>query len=158
MYFKFLNCQFCCLLFDKEKPNIDVSKYFINLWDAHISYSKMLIKNNIKEGENICIIADYLGKPKSSPKYFEKEIKNLKGVYNACMIESHSSLSIQLVDVLIGCVAYDYKMFREKRDNIDKFKKKVCDFLKEKISRNTLEGNFIVNSPNYFNVWEFSPK
>lgn len=157
LYFDFPNLSFCCLVFDKENPDFDVSEYFRELWDAYISYSKMLVRNNIAEGENICLIADYLGKPKSSPLFFEKEIRAVNGIYNACMIESHASLFIQLVDILIGCILFDYKIFRGKKKRINKYKKSVLNLLKKKLSVDSLEGNFTKHAPNYFSVWEFRP-
>ncbi len=155
LFFKFPDLSFCCLVFDKKNPNIDIIKYFPNLWDAYISYSKMLVENNINNNETICIIADYLCKPKSSTKYYETEMNKIKGVYNACMLESHASLFIQLVDVLIGSIVFDYKIFREEKIKSDKFKQRVCEFLKKKLKKTTLEGNFTVHIPNYFSVWEF---
>ena len=157
LYFKFPELYFSALIFDKKYPNFNVNKYFPNLWDAHIKYSQVLINHSIKINERITIIADYLGKPNSSPHFFETEIRKLRGVSNVCMIESHASLFIQLVDVLLGCIAFDYRVFREKRRNVDKIKKVVSEFLKSKIDRETLSGNFTKRNPNYFRVYEFRP-
>ncbi len=155
LFFKFPHLSFCCLILDKKNPNLDIKKYFNDLWDAYISYSKLIISSNLKNNEKICIIADFLGKPKSSPKYYETEVKSVNGVFNACMIESHASLFIQLVDVLTGCIVYDYNIFRNKRRKTNIYKRNVCNFFKKKINKNILEGNFTINKPNYINVWGF---
>jgi hypothetical protein len=157
LFFKFKEISFCCLVFDKLNPDFDMSKYFPSIWEAYISYAKLLVKKNIDSNEQLCVIADYLGRPKSSTKYFEKELTLLPNIYNVCMIESHASLYIQLVDVLIGCIVYDFKINRGVLTQIDKFKKKVCDFLKAKLNRDCLAENFTARSPNYFSVWEFKP-
>ena len=118
----------------------------------------MLIKNNMKPNDKICVVADFLGKPKTSNKYYEPEIRTLPTVYNATLLESHASLFIQLVDVMIGCIVLDFKRGRQPERKVDIFKGKVCDFLKSKLGVESLAGNFTKHQPNYFSVWEFTPK
>ena len=79
-------------------------------------------------------------------------------VYNATVLESHASLFIQLVDVMIGCIVLDFKRSRQPDRKADIFKGKVCDFLKGKLELQSLVGNFTKHQPNYFSVWEFNPK
>ncbi len=158
LYFNYLHVKFCCLLIDKQNPQVDISKYFNNIWDAYLTYSSILINNNIKTDESVCIIADYFGKPGASRKFFEREMNKIPKVYNAVMIESHASLFVQVVDVLIGCISYDYKINRGDLTRPDMYKKNVCDHLKSKIGKTTLIGNFTINSPSYFSVWEFKPR
>lgn len=158
LYFKFTKLQFCSLVIDKANPGVKIEEVFPDTWEAYISYSKMLIKNNIKPNDKICVIADFLGKPKTSNKYYEPEIRALPAVYNATVLESHASLFIQLVDVLIGCIVLDFKRKRQPERKADIFKGKVCDFLKGKLEGQSLAGSFTKHQPNYFSVWEFKPK
>lgn len=158
LYFEFKDLQFCCLFFDKENPNIDINKYFKTTWDAFISYSKLLIRKNVKGDDRICIIADYLQKPNDSIKYYETEVKKLNCIYNTCMLESHASLFIQLVDVLLGCIVHDFYAFRAKRQKVDKYKKEVCEYFKKKLGVKTLRNFTTKKKPNYFSIWEFNPK
>ena len=149
--------QFCSLVIDKNNPDIKVAEVFPDTWDAYISYSKMLIKKNIQDVDRICVVADFLGKPKASNKYYESEIRTLTNVYNATVLESHASLFVQLVDVLVGCVVLDFRRNRQPTKKYDVFKSKVCDFLKEKLGVETLTVNFTKHQPSYFSVWEFKP-
>lgn len=158
LYFKFARLNFCALVIDKNNPYIKIEQVFPDTWNAYISYSKMLIKNNISNNDRICIIADFLGKPKTSNKYYEPEVKTLPMVYNATVLESHASLFIQLVDVMIGCIVFDFKRRRKTEAKFDVFKGKVCNFLKEKLEVETLAGSFTKYKPNYFSIWEFKPK
>jgi len=158
LYFKFVNLQFCSLVIDKANPGVKIEEIFPDTWEAYIGYSKLLIKNNMKMNDTICVIADFLGKPKASNKYYEPQIKMLSAVYNATVLESHASLFIQLVDVMIGCIVLDFKRNRQPERKADIFKSKVCDFLKGKLGMQSLVGNFTKHQPNYFSVWEFSPK
>ncbi len=156
LYFKFPSLQLCSFVIDKKNPGINIEEVFPNTWEAYIGYSKMLVKNNINGKDSLCILADFLGKPKASNKYYEPEIRTIPNVYNASVIESHASLFIQLVDLLIGCIVLD---FRRNREGVkgDEFKAKVCDFLKTKLGVQTLTNNFTKHAPNYFSVWEFKP-
>jgi hypothetical protein len=71
--------------------------------------------------QEVCVIADYLGKPRKSPKYFESEVSVSVGksgpapgrVFNARMLDSCSSLSIQVVDLLLGGVRHAFLASRE---------------------------------------------
>lgn len=158
LYFKFAKLQFCSLVIDKANPDVKIEEVFPDTWEAYISYSKTLIKNNMQPNDKICVIADFLGKPKTSNKYYEPEIRGLQTVYNATVLESHASLFIQLVDVMIGCIVLDFKRKRQQNKNFDVVKTKVCDFLKEKLGVDTLADNFTKHQPNYFSVWEFKPQ
>jgi len=150
--------KFCCFVIDKVNPKINIDEVFPNAWDAYISYSKLLIKKNVNRDEQICIIADFLGKPKSSPKYYELEIKQLPGIYNATFLESHSSLFVQLVDILVGSVVFDFRRTRQPENPHDFFKGQVCDHLKKSLNIDTLAKNITKSSDPYFSVWEFEPK
>jgi len=158
LYFKFTKLQFCSLVIDKANPGVKIEEVFPDTWEAYISYSKMLINNNMKPVDKICVVADFLGKPKTSNKYYEPEMKALATVYNVTVLESHASLFIQLVDVLIGCIVLDFKRGRQPERKADIFKGKVCNFLKEKLGVESLAGSFTKHQPNYFSVWEFKPK
>lgn len=158
IYFSFTDLEFCCLVFDKKNDKIQISKYFATTWQAYIFYSKILIENNIRQNENICVIADYLQKPRKSKLFYSQEVKKLPGVYNACMLESHASLFIQIVDVILGCVIRDYYRSLYPQKYVDQYKNKVSAYFKKKIKKTEMVGGFTVSEPNYFNVWEFTPK
>ncbi len=158
LYFEHKDFEFCCLVLDKEACNINIENYFPNGWDAYIAYSKLLLKKNIRQNEKICVIADYLQKPKISRKDYSREIQKLEGIFNACMLESHASLFIQAVDVLLGCVIRAYGMKTNPEKFIDQYKNQVSNSLKNKLARSSLAHHFTQQSPSYFSVWEFRPK
>ncbi len=108
--------------------------------------------------DNVCIIADYLGKPLASEKFYENEVSRLDVVYNSCMLESHASLLIQVVDVILGCVVLDFWKLREPNKKRDEVKESVAALLRKKLGKKNLAQNFTASEPNYFSVWEFNPK
>ena len=153
LYSKFSNLQFSCVVIDKTNP--DIHNIFPDTWDAYINYSKMLINKNVSGDDKICIIADFLGKPKANIKFFEPEIRKVKGVYNAVFLESHSSLFIQLVDVLVGCVVFDFRRSRQSNIRHDLIKGEVADFLKIKLKVSDFTKDAAIQELKHFNVWEF---
>lgn len=147
-FFKFPQTGFSCIVIDK---NIVTLNEFSSTWDAYIEYSKKLIAmSDLKADEKICIIADFMGKPKSSNKFYESQIRLLPHVYNATVLESHASLYIQLVDVLVGCVVFDFKRERQPERNFDAIKSTVGNYLRKKLGVNNL-----LKGKEGFNVTEF---
>jgi len=156
---------FCALVLDKRRPGINWQGYFPTVWDAYLSYAKVIVANNIDEDEEVCVIADYLGKPRKSPKYFESEIAACRGragsnpgrVFNACMLDSCSSLPIQVVDLILGGVRHSFLANREPGVQRDAAKDALSIRIREKVGRQTLAANFTNQRPKYFSVWEFTP-
>ena len=141
---------------DKTDKNLDLEKHFKSTWDAYIEYAKFLIKNNVKEDSPCIVVMDYLCKPANHPKFIESELRSLPVVLNATMLESECANLIQLIDVIVGCVTYE---FRKKKNPLlirDNFKGEVADYLKTKLGVKTLAEHFTVNRPVDFNVWLFN--
>jgi len=158
IYFNFSNPRFCCLILDKLNPNIDVDKYFKSSWEAYIGFTKLLIKNNTDPNEKICILADYFAKPRTSPMVYEREINKLPQVFNTCMLESHASLFIQLVDVLAGSIVRNFCLQRGMDKDGKVCKNNIANYLWEKLNKVYGDTSFTTHSPNYFSVWEFNPR
>ena len=135
IYFSFPKLSTCVFAVDKTNTNFDFSKYFISSREAYIRHSKPLIKNYLRKNDQICIIADSHQKPKSSNKYYETEIRscNTSQIYNVCMIESHASLYVQMIDVLIGAVNFDFKNKFDKNIYTNKIKKRNNMLRREEI-------------------------
>lgn len=156
---------FCAFVIDKQRPGVNWKGYFPSVWDAYIGYSKMFVRNNVGSDEEVCLIADYLGKPKASPRYFESELSGLMGnagpdpgrVFNACMLDSCSSLMIQTVDLLLGGVRYAFLRDREPDAPHDEAKDAVVERIREHVGRPSLAVNLTNPAPQYFSVWEFHP-
>jgi len=99
---------FACIILDKDAFGHSLSSP--TTWDMQLDLAKKHIKSSIKAEERVAVIADYLTKPNNSNRYFEDELQRLKKVFNACMIESDSSVFVQIVDIFIGCIVYRHKI------------------------------------------------
>jgi hypothetical protein len=143
---------------DKTDPSIDVSKYFKTTWDAYISYSKLILKNNVKSKDTCIVIADQISKPGNQKKYLERELRSMTIVHNAMMLDSYASAFIQVVDVLTGCVIHDFRKKKHPRLAADKVKRSLSKYLAGKLGVASLATGFTVTKPIYFNVWRFKPR
>ncbi len=154
LYFSFPEVKFCCFIIDKDNPKVDMRLY--DTWEYYIKYSLTLIKNNLDADEESFIIADYLGKPNASDKYWEQEICSIPNIFNAIMIESHCSLFNQVVDVLIGAIAYAFKVERQgHKYNLKKYE--ISNYVRDSLGVKSLVKNHTLKRPNYFSIWEFKP-
>ena len=115
--------------------------------------------------EEVCVIADYLGKPTRSDRYFEAELASCTGqaqpspgrVFNACMLDSSSSLAIQIVDLILGGIRHSFLADREPGARRDAEKDAVSIRIREHVERRTLSESFTNDRPRYFSVWELAP-
>ncbi|KAB2843854.1 MAG: hypothetical protein F9K45_05550 [Melioribacteraceae bacterium] len=68
-------------------------------------------------------------------------------------LESHSNFFIQLTDILLGSVIYDFKKsFELITENNSERKEPVVSALRKILRKTNLADNFTVNKPNYFSV------
>lgn len=156
---------FCAFVMDKQRVDVNWQAYFGTVWDAYLSYVKLVVKNNIDSDEEVCVVADYLGKPKKSGKYFEAEVSTCVGttgpspgrVFNACMLDSSSSLAIQIVDLILGGIRHSFLANRDPGVRRDAEKDAISIRICEHLGRETLSESFTNGHPHYFSVWEFKP-
>lgn len=138
-------------------------------WDTYIHRAAMLFANNIKNIVpcNVCILADDLTRPKEIRKTFEKSLKDAvnnrlssmnidNSIFGVARLESHSSLMLQIVDILLGAVMYDFKkeqgLISEKLSERQEI---VVKEVRKKLITDSLSLNKTWHSPNYFSVWRF---
>jgi len=148
-YFKFTDVKFCCLVIDKKQNPIPQG---ISYFDAYINNLDMLIRNNVSNDEEFVILPDDITVPKG--KNYEEQLhsklsKSSKKCFGIHRIESHSSLFLQMVDVLTGGVVYGFQ------DGKKDVKKSIVKKILEKIRVNNFMKNITKSAPNYFSVWVY---
>lgn len=171
-YFKFPDCRFSAVIIDRKDPNFKPQDVFASPWFMYISYSAILLASNINNLAHcsVCVLADDLSRPKSVEQTFEEalveKIANRlrkdgieRKIFNIARLESHSSLMLQLVDILLGCIMYDFKkesgLIAEK---LAQRQEPVVTEAREILKRKTLASHFTANKPSYFNVWKMKWK
>lgn len=71
------------------------------------------------------------------------------------MLESHASLFIQLVDILVGCVVFDFRMKLEAAASPNPVKRELVEMLRMKVGVDSLAQKVEKTEPNRFTVWPF---
>lgn len=114
LFFSCSRLRFHARVFNKTALNVK-SIYNGNFDRAYNAFAAQLVANSLEISEYIAIMADDVSTKKANN--FEKEIrlrikKKLRrnALFGICRLESHSLAEIQLVDVLLGAVAYAFKI------------------------------------------------
>lgn len=166
-YFVYQKVKFCALVVDRGKHKSE-----LNPWDAYIHEASMLIANNIRNISpcQICVLADDLTRPSTITKSFERSLSDAIGarlkkvgsgdkVFGVSRLESHASLLLQIVDILLGCVMYDYKQnIGLISDKLSAKQDVVVSRVRDYLGTKSLANSHTYHKPNYFSIWEFSPK
>jgi hypothetical protein len=146
-------------LVDKTDSRIDPGNYFSSVWDAYIVCAKTVIKHKAGNDKSCIVIADYFSRPKWNNRKFETELRSLSQVINATMLESHSSMLIQAIDVLTGCVRYSFeKKITGPESKKISVKMDLVMYLSDKLGRTSLADNFLSVNPIHFEVWKYERK
>lgn len=149
IFFKIYQTYFNCLIFDKTQ--IDIEKFFNrNHSLAYNAFSARLVADSLDKGEYIAVIADDVSTPKSDN--FERDVKRRvkakakrNALFGICRVESHAVSEIQMVDVLLGTVAYTFKIkYGLVKPNSKNPKFRLMKYLGEKLNRKKLAESFRV--------------
>lgn len=115
LIFSTSNLRFNCNIIDKT---INSTKNPIGSYNGYAGY---LIANSIDQAnpnssEYITVLADDVStnnindKFEAMVRYRIKKVTNRNALFGICRLESHAVTEIQVCDVLLGAVAYGYKM------------------------------------------------
>ena len=147
-YFKLPDIKFCCLIIDKyQNQSLTRMSYF----DSYLHQLHMLLRNNLKDDEFV-LLPDNISIPKG--RNYENELKSLfyrskSNCLGIHRLESHSSLFLQMVDILTGAVVCGGLL------DTNAPKKAITEYILKKISQSDFCQSFTINKPNYFSVWHY---
>lgn len=163
-YFKQKNYRFSAIVLDRKSDNFKPAG--MSHWDRYLNNAAMLIANNIKNIDNgeFVVIADQITQPRNGRPYenylcnkiFERlERKNipLESLFGSVRMESHATNFLQLTDILVGAVTYDF--IGKENDRKSEFMKIMREKLK--IS-GKLNQSITIHEPNYFSIWKYNSK
>jgi hypothetical protein len=161
--------RFSSMVIDKQKPGYD-DNFFSTTWDAYTSYVATLVCNELinMPNEEMILVLDQINKPRSASRSLEDTVlgkiqkravkhegKKLCRIVNAFRIESHSNLLMQLTDVLLGAVMFDFKdRARLISEKLRTKKEEVVKELRNELNVDSLANTFTKHEPIYFHVWE----
>jgi len=158
LIFQIPGLKFSCFIINKN--DVDFQLEFKNdLWLAYEVFAEKLLIGNISPSEVIVVLADYVTTP---PRVkFEVEVKHTVNnhfrrlaVGGVCRVDSKGVNLIQVIDLILGAIAYDYKI-KNKLVPGDKNKIKFLDEFKRRLKIKTFIGGF---RDSLFNIYEYKFK
>lgn len=127
--------SFSCLVLDRER--MDYWKYFKNdFWRVYESFTVHLIRGSLPRGKRLVLLADFYPTPakidfedgvrKRVNGYYKRE-----AVFGVCRIDSKSNDILQLTDLLLGAVVYEYKLSNKLIAKPSKLKRGILSYIKK---------------------------
>ena len=107
LYFTYPEPQFHALILDRLDPEYSLSHWNGDVWRAYADLACDLLKQQLDR--DVFVIADLQDKPDKSPVYIEDMLGSALRVKGCLRATSDMSVYLQLVDVLLGCVQFDWK-------------------------------------------------
>ena len=162
--------RFSAMMIDKQNPNFD-NNAIGDAWESYTKYVAILVVKEMKSlptGDEFCLVVDEITKPRTKALSLEDTIMSkireeitkdntldFSKVFGCFSIESHSNLPMQLCDVLVGAVMYDYKKKNGLNSERTELKKEpLVQKIRNSLGVNTLADDFTCNTKAYFNVFE----
>jgi len=150
---------FCALVVDKTDPLFN-SRLNRNYWSAYIKYTKLLCSKNCNRDEQLCVVADYMNRPVASEVHFEHELSALPQVFGALRAHSETFILLQLCDLLLGSVLFQWRDARGLAGGSNRAvaKRYFVNHLTQKlgldpVTPHPLARAITVCQPAYFSVW-----
>ena len=107
LYFSFEGLEFHSLLVNRLADGFSLEEWNYDDWKAYADFTRQLLDKSLTR--DVFAIVDLQGKPSNSPDYIEDVLCSVKSVKGCLRATSDMSIYLQLVDVLVGCVQFDWK-------------------------------------------------
>lgn len=161
--------RFSAMIIDKHKAGFN-EKEIEDTWETYTKYASILIAREMKNlpDDRLCIVVDEISRPRNKPLSLEDTLLSkvrsevlkdpaldIGAVFGAFSIESHSNFLMQLSDLLLGAVMYDYKKrFDMVSPAMEKKKEILVKKLRDTFEVKTLAQDFTKNTHAHFHVFE----
>ena len=107
IYFSFPEPQFHAVVLDRQDPGYSLSRWDNDSWSAYAHITRDLLEQQLDR--DVFAIVDFQGKPGGSTFHLEDVICSAQRVKGCLRAKSDISVYLQLVDVLLGCVQFDWR-------------------------------------------------
>ena len=134
IYFSFTDLEFHSLIIDRNDPGFGLDRWDNDPWIAYANFAKSLLDGSLTR--DVFAIVDLQGKPDKSPEHLEDILCSVDSVKGCLRATSDMSIYLQLVDVLLGCVQFDWKDqqgYYPETSNRAREKRMLVDFVKDKM-------------------------
>ena len=162
VYFSFATLEFHALIIDRSDPNFSFRSWGEDSWAAYVNIGRELLKRRLKH--NVFAIVDLQGKPDSSEGELEDVFCSLTHVKGCIRATSDMSVFLQLTDVLLGCVQFDWKDqhgYYAENSRRASAKRQLASFIKTRLG--LTKGEWILTpdrnyrrrtNPSVFSAWK----
>lgn len=99
--------RFCSLIIDKKDPKYKVPVDKLQQWECYLRYVKLLLNHNLKNHEQMTLLADFLRRPNGTVHSFATLPTVVTQLDDVLQIESQGVLLVQMTDVLLGGALYN---------------------------------------------------
>ena len=107
LYFSLPGFGFHAVLVDRLDPDFDLAALGNDPWGGYLSLARELLKRRVKR--KVFAIVDLQCKPKEARLRLEDVVCSVPNVQGCLRATSDMSVFLQLVDVLLGFVQFDWK-------------------------------------------------
>jgi len=133
LYFSFPTLEFHALLIDRRDPRFSLAQWGHDSWHAYAAIVKELLRRRLKR--DVFAIIDLQGKPNDASIYIEDTVCHIPHVVGCLRATSDMSIFLQLVDVLLGCMQFDWNDHQQFYDGTSKraqAKRNLAAFVKSR--------------------------
>ena len=134
LYFSFRKLEFHALLVNRVADGFSLDKWNHDEWKAYASFTRHLLDKSLDR--DVFAIVDLQEKPGNSPEYLEDILCSVESVKGCLRATSDMSIYLQLVDVLLGCVQFDWKdqhNYYRAESSRAQAKRSVVNFVKSRL-------------------------
>lgn len=107
LYFSFPEPQFHALIMDRLDPGYNLSRWSGDTWWAYSDLARELLERQLDR--DVFAIVDLQDKPDRSSVHIEDMLCSVPAVKGCLRATSDMAVYLQIVDVLLGCVQFDWK-------------------------------------------------
>lgn len=153
LYFSFPEPQFHALIMDRLDPGYSLARWNGDTWWAYSDLARELIEQQIDR--DVFAIVDLQDKPDHSSVHIEDVLCSVPAVKGCLRATSDMAIYLQIVDVLLGCVQFDWKDANGYYGTASKRaqeKRELVDFVKSRLGLSA--GARLLTSETGFQSWD----
>ena len=107
LYFSFEGVEFHSILVNRLAKEFSLNEWNNDEWTAYTHFARQLLDKSLTR--DVFAIVDLQEKLGNSPDYIEDILCSVESVKGCLRATSDMSVYLQIVDVLLGCVQFDWK-------------------------------------------------
>ena len=107
LYFSFTEPQFYAVIMDRLAPAYNLARWNYDAWSAYAHITRDLLQCHLDR--DVFAVVDFQGKPNNSEIHLEDVLCSASRVKGCLRAKSDISVYLQLVDVLLGSVQFDWR-------------------------------------------------